>query len=88
MVAFVNSIGEMFNGVDEINEARSAAVPIFELMERTPAIDSLATEGLKLQTITGNIIFNQINFAYPSRKDLQVKYFHACQSEQRQLIIR
>ena len=63
----------MFNGADEINEARSAAVPIFALMERTPSIDSLATDGLKLPTITGNIIFDQINFSYPTRNKLQVR---------------
>ena len=63
----------MFNGIEELNEARAAAVPIYALMERIPTIDSLATNGLKLRNITGNIAFNDINFSYPTRSDLQVK---------------
>ena len=71
MIAAQN-LGDMFNGIEELNEARSAAVPVFALMERVPVIDSLATNGLKLRNITGNIHFKDINFAYPTRKDLQV----------------
>ena len=62
----------MFNGIEELNEARAAAVPIYALMERIPTIDSLATTGKKLPNITGNIIFNGVNFSYPTRKDIQV----------------
>ena len=62
----------MFNGIEELNEARAAAVPIYELMERVPTIDSLAITGLKLPNIIGNIVFNGVNFSYPTRKDIHV----------------
>ena len=62
----------MFNGIEELNEAKAAAVPVFAIIKRIPAIDSLATDGLKLRNITGNIVFENIDFSYPSRNTLQV----------------
>ena len=77
----------MFNGADEINEARSAAVPIFSLMARNPDIDSLATDGLKLRNITGNIVFDKVDFSYPTRKELPVRKWPRSTSTQSRWVL-
>ncbi|XP_021276536.1 putative ABC transporter B family member 8 [Herrania umbratica] len=50
-------------------EATIAATRIFARIDRTPEIESEDTKGIVLDTIRGDIEFDQVKFIYPSRPD-------------------
>ena len=52
--------------------AQSAAYKIFELIDRTPEIDSMSEDGHRPDKFQGKIEFKNVSFFYPSRPDLQV----------------
>eukprot|EP00281_Chroomonas_sp_CCMP1168_P011044 CAMPEP_0206279694 /NCGR_PEP_ID=MMETSP0047_2-20121206/38154_1 /ASSEMBLY_ACC=CAM_ASM_000192 /TAXON_ID=195065 /ORGANISM="Chroomonas mesostigmatica_cf, Strain CCMP1168" /LENGTH=664 /DNA_ID=CAMNT_0053709651 /DNA_START=67 /DNA_END=2061 /DNA_ORIENTATION=- len=53
-------------------KARKAAKEVIKLTDRIPAIDSLSEDGEKLLTVRGEIKFENVTFAYPSRPDQMV----------------
>ncbi|TMX01574.1 hypothetical protein EJD97_024255 [Solanum chilense] len=53
-------------------EAMAAATKIFELINRTPEIDSEDTKGRVLAYVRGDIEFKEVTFSYPSRQEVQV----------------
>ncbi|KAJ7270236.1 multidrug resistance protein 1 [Mycena rebaudengoi] len=55
-----------------ITLAMGAAAKLFSTIDRVPAIDSASPAGLKPEQIDGEIVFEGIQFAYPSRPDMQV----------------
>ncbi|KAJ8747508.1 hypothetical protein K2173_009245 [Erythroxylum novogranatense] len=52
-----------------ITEAKAAATRIFEMINRTPAIDSEDKKGKALSYVRGEIEFRDIYFSYPSRPE-------------------
>jgi len=56
----------------DMSKARTAAASIFEILDRTPSIDTLSTEGTKLDKVTGNIEFKNVKFVYPTRPDAKI----------------
>ncbi|XP_067417766.1 ATP-binding cassette sub-family B member 5 [Emydura macquarii macquarii] len=52
--------------------ARGAAFKIFKIIDQKPAIDSFSSDGHKLDHIKGILEFNNVQFSYPSRPDVQV----------------
>lgn len=52
-----------------LTEASVAATRIFDRIDRTPLIDGEDTKGLVLNNLHGQIEFDRITFAYPSRPD-------------------
>uniref|UniRef100_A0A8C8RS12 ATP-binding cassette sub-family B member 5 n=1 Tax=Pelusios castaneus TaxID=367368 RepID=A0A8C8RS12_9SAUR len=52
--------------------ARGAAFKVFKIIDQKPAIDSFSSDGYKLDHIKGTLEFNNIQFSYPSRPDVQV----------------
>jgi len=65
-------VGQSSTYVEAMNTARAAAVQIFKVIDRVPAIDSSSTEGLRPAAVRGEITFNSIDFNYPARKDVQI----------------
>lgn len=55
-----------------ITEAKVAATRIFEMIDRTPAIDTEDKMGKALSYVRGEIEFKDIYFCYPSRPDTPV----------------
>ena len=55
-----------------ITRARGAAAKLFATIDRVPSIDSSSEEGLKPSKVVGEITFENIDFSYPSRPDVQV----------------
>ncbi|XP_022862540.1 ABC transporter B family member 15-like [Olea europaea var. sylvestris] len=53
-----------------ITEASTAAKRIFETIDCIPQIDSENAEGKVLANVRGQIVFRQVHFSYPSRKDM------------------
>ncbi|XP_076620069.1 multi drug resistance 49 isoform X1 [Colletes latitarsis] len=52
--------------------ARGSAAAIFQVLDRTPVIDSLSREGQRLPSVNGEIEFTNVHFQYPARKDVKV----------------
>ncbi|CAF1518564.1 unnamed protein product [Adineta ricciae] len=50
-----------------IGSSISAAQDFFDLFDRTPCIDNASSEGQQLETFRGEIQFEQVKFAYPTR---------------------
>ncbi|KAK0655190.1 P-loop containing nucleoside triphosphate hydrolase protein [Cercophora newfieldiana] len=55
-----------------ISKAAAAAHQLFQVIDRESKIDSLSDEGIKPDEFNGDIEFRNVNFAYPSRPDVQV----------------
>ncbi|XP_075683420.1 ATP-dependent translocase ABCB1-like [Rhinoderma darwinii] len=62
----------MLPNIESINNARGAAFEIYKIINKHRPIDSGSTEGYKPDKVIGNIEFNNIHFAYPSRADTQI----------------
>ncbi|KAH7918713.1 P-loop containing nucleoside triphosphate hydrolase protein [Leucogyrophana mollusca] len=52
--------------------AREAAAQLYMVIDRVPTIDSISGTGRQLPDVDGGITFNDIEFAYPSRRDVPV----------------
>lgn len=48
------------------------AASIFDIIDRSPEIDSYSTEGSKPEKIEGHIVFKDVNFVYPTRLEANV----------------
>ncbi|XP_055387506.1 multidrug resistance protein homolog 49-like [Condylostylus longicornis] len=58
--------------IEAFSVARGAAANIFSIIDRKPIINSLDDSGIKPKAVTGNIRFENIEFRYPSRPDIEV----------------
>ncbi|XP_042483361.1 ABC transporter B family member 15-like [Macadamia integrifolia] len=63
------SLGSGFMNLKYFSEACAAGDRIMQIVTRVPKIDSENTEGETLQSISGEIEFKHIEFAYPSRPE-------------------
>lgn len=55
-----------------LSKAIAASSEMFKVIDRQSAIDSLSEDGLKPDTIEGNIRFENVHFSYPSRAEVPV----------------
>ncbi|KAJ3170927.1 ATP-binding cassette, sub-B (MDR TAP), member 4 [Geranomyces variabilis] len=66
------SIINLSPSIQAINKGRASAAALFEVVESVPEIDSVSEKGLKPEAFSGDIAFESVNFAYPSRPDQMV----------------
>ncbi|GAB7328849.1 hypothetical protein MBLNU13_g00727t2 [Cladosporium sp. NU13] len=66
--AMTTVIMQIFN----ITKAATAAIELFQTIDRPSHIDPMATDGLRPEQCTGNIELKDVVFSYPSRPDSQV----------------
>uniref|UniRef100_A0A914ZBL4 ABC transmembrane type-1 domain-containing protein n=1 Tax=Panagrolaimus superbus TaxID=310955 RepID=A0A914ZBL4_9BILA len=52
--------------------AQGAASAIFEIIDRDPEIDPYSNKGVKPDNIQGHIVIENIEFSYPTRKDVKI----------------
>ncbi|XP_055916390.1 multidrug resistance protein homolog 49 [Eupeodes corollae] len=52
--------------------AKGAAKSIFKTIDRKTEIDPMGEEGLRPETVSGDIEFENLHFRYPSRQDVKV----------------
>ncbi|KAI8150323.1 P-loop containing nucleoside triphosphate hydrolase protein [Fennellomyces sp. T-0311] len=55
-----------------ISSACGAAYHIFAIIDRVPEIDTDSSEGIKDKKLSGQVEFRNVDFAYPTRPDIQV----------------
>jgi len=55
-----------------ISNARGAASKIYAVIDRVPEIDSASPEGLRPESVNGEISFEDVRFNYPSRPNVEV----------------
>ncbi|MBN3289856.1 ABCBB protein, partial [Polypterus senegalus] len=65
-------VGQSSSSAPDFAKAKVSAQRIFALLDKKPKIDIYSTEGLKLDHFDGNIEFQDVHFAYPTRKKVQV----------------
>lgn len=58
--------------METFSTARGAAQNVFGIIDRVSAIDPMSEQGIKPETIRGSILFENIGFSYPARRDVQV----------------
>ncbi|KAL9224544.1 hypothetical protein vseg_000568 [Gypsophila vaccaria] len=66
------SLGSALPEVRHFTEASVAASRIFNRVDRTPQIDGQDDSGLVLDTLRGEIQFDNVKFTYPSRPDTTI----------------
>jgi len=65
-------IGQMATFAPDFAKAKVAAASIFQIVDRVPPIDNSSAEGTRLDSVKGNIQFNNVLFSYPTRPDVKV----------------
>ncbi|XP_019428490.1 PREDICTED: ABC transporter B family member 15-like [Lupinus angustifolius] len=63
------ALGAALSNVKYFSEASSAAEQVMEVIRRVPKIDSDNMDGDILENISGEVEFDKVKFAYPSRPD-------------------
>lgn len=58
--------------IENFGAARGAAMKIFDVLDSKPVIHKNKNAGIKLEKFQSTIVFDNINFSYPSRPDVQV----------------
>ncbi|KAK1795268.1 hypothetical protein P4O66_010446 [Electrophorus voltai] len=66
------SLGQGAPNLESIAKARGAAYSIYNTIDAPRPIDSSSKEGLKPDSVKGDIEFKNIYFKYPSRKDVKI----------------
>ena len=66
------SLGQAALDISAFVRAKTAAYPIFEMIERNTTSKSSSASGLKLEKLEGHIQFNNVSFSYPSRPDVTI----------------
>jgi ATP-binding cassette, subfamily B (MDR/TAP), member 1 len=56
----------------EFTKAGAAANDVLKMIAREPVIDSTSTEGLKKETVDGELELSGVSFAYPARPTIEV----------------
>ena len=65
-------LGQVEPALTALAKARRAAMKVIETADRHVVIDAFSDAGQTLQSVMGNISFQNVFFAYPSRRDQMV----------------
>ncbi|ODS84068.1 MAG: multidrug ABC transporter ATP-binding protein [Cytophagaceae bacterium SCN 52-12] len=65
----LNSLGDMYA---QINRTIGASERVLEILEEEPELDLNAGRAQSYQPVTGSIVYDNVRFSYPSRKDVEV----------------
>ncbi|KAG8071958.1 hypothetical protein GUJ93_ZPchr0006g41085 [Zizania palustris] len=66
------SLGQAAPNISTFLRARTAAYPIFQMIERSTVNKSSSKAGRTLPSVDGHIHFRDVRFAYPSRPDVVI----------------
>merc|ERR1711998_240065 len=62
-------MGQAQNAATDMKKATQAAERVLEIVDRESLIDHTSSEGLKPRAVLGEITFENVHFAYPSRPE-------------------
>lgn len=68
------SLGNTTTNFQYFSTARGAAYAVYDIIDMVPSIDSSSEEGLKPDSVVGNVEFSGVKFVYPSRPEVTVCY--------------
>ncbi|KAL0329062.1 UNVERIFIED_CONTAM: ABC transporter B family member 2 [Sesamum radiatum] len=68
----LKSLGQAAPDVTAFIRAKTAAYPIFEMIERNTVSKTSSKNGRKLSKVDGHIQFKNVMFSYPSRPDVLI----------------
>ena len=68
----LRSLGQAAPDITAFIRAKSAAYPIFEMIERNTITNTSSKNGRKLDKVDGHIQFKDVSFSYPSRPDVLI----------------
>ncbi|XP_070326260.1 ATP-dependent translocase ABCB1 isoform X2 [Odocoileus virginianus] len=66
------AVGQVSSFAPDYAKAKVSAAHVINIIEKIPLIDTYSTEGLKPNTMEGNVAFNEVVFNYPTRPDIPV----------------
>lgn len=66
------SLGQAAPDITAFIRAKTAAYPIFEMIERNTVSKASSDSGKKLSKVEGHIQFKNVSFSYPSRPDVMI----------------
>lgn len=66
------SAGTVFSFSPDMGKAKNAAAQFKQLFDRKPSIDIWSEEGIKLDSVDGEIEFRDVHFRYPTRPEQPV----------------
>lgn len=66
------TLGRVYALMPDQKKSMSAARAVFKIIDRKSKIDSLSEEGLKPETVIGNIRFENVRFNYPNRPNIKI----------------
>jgi ATP-binding cassette subfamily B (MDR/TAP) protein 1 len=66
------SLALMAPEMQAITHGRGAAAKLYATIDRVPEIDSSSPDGLKPETVVGEIELTGVDFSYPARPDVQI----------------
>nr|AEQ19307.1 p-glycoprotein [Brachionus orientalis]AEQ19309.1 p-glycoprotein [Brachionus orientalis] len=72
IIIAIFSLGNAGPFIGTLATGRGAAFEVFKIIDRKPSIDTSSNEGEKPNDVTGNIEFDNVNFNYPSRPDINI----------------
>lgn len=64
--------GNVFAFTPDFSQSKSASEDIIRLIDAKPEIDSEATDGKALESVTGGLELREIHFRYPTRPTVRV----------------
>ena len=66
------SIAYLTPNLQNFAEALTSGSYVFEIIDRVTKIDALSDQGLQPTSLHGEIQFENVTFAYPTRKEISV----------------
>ncbi|KAK7093853.1 ATP-dependent translocase ABCB1-like [Littorina saxatilis] len=66
------ALGQAAPNMGSISAAKGAGGKVFELIKRTPSIDSSSLDGERPRQVEGRLDFKGVSFAYPTRPEIKV----------------
>ncbi|PIC45395.1 hypothetical protein B9Z55_005430 [Caenorhabditis nigoni] len=65
-------VGQAIPHLSSVSSCYSAAVPVFQIIDRQVTLDGTSDEGLKLSKVKGKVKFENVLFKYPTRQKVNV----------------
>ncbi|GMH09836.1 hypothetical protein Nepgr_011677 [Nepenthes gracilis] len=66
------ALGQSAPSMSAFAKAKVAAAKIFRIIDHTPGIERNNTSGIELDSITGHLELNNVDFSYPSRPEVNI----------------